>query len=61
MLNFSKYNDTSPKLVYSQEKSGEVMREKFQPISMQYVKLLNQYREHRERAIWRPNNGQAET
>ena len=53
MLSFSKYKETSPKLVYSQETSGTVMHEKFQPISMKNAKVLNQYREHKERAIGR--------
>ena len=39
-----KYNETSPKLVYSQETSGTEMREKFQPILIQNAKVLNQYR-----------------
>ena len=43
-LSFSKYNETSPKLVYSQETSGTEMREKFQPILIQNAKVLNQYR-----------------
>ena len=43
-LSFPKYNQTSPKLVYSQETSGTVMRAKFQLILMQNAKVLNQDR-----------------
>ena len=41
---FSKYNETSPQLVYSQETSGTVMSVKFQLISMQSAKVLNEDR-----------------
>ena len=43
-LRLSKYNETSPKLVYSEETSDTVMREKFQQILMQNAKVLNQDR-----------------
>ena len=43
-LSFSKYNETSPKLVYFQETRGTVMCEKSQLISMQNGKVLNQDR-----------------
>ena len=43
-LSSSKYNKTSPKLVYSQGTSGTVMHEKIQPISMQNAKVMNQDR-----------------
>ena len=43
-LSYSKYNETSPKLVYSYETSGTVMHAIFQPISMQNAKVLNQDR-----------------
>ena len=43
-LSSSKYNKTSPKLVYSQDTSGTVMHEKIQPISMQNAKVMNQER-----------------
>ena len=54
-LSFSKYNEASPKLVYSEETSGTVMRAKFQLISMQNAKVLNQDMYHIERAIRRQN------
>ena len=41
-LSSSKYNETSPKLVYSQETSGTVMRAKIQLILMQNAKVMNQ-------------------
>ena len=43
-LSFSKYKETSPKLVYFQETRGTVMRAKIQLISMQNGKVLNQER-----------------
>ena len=43
-LSFSKYKETSPKLVYFQETRGTVMRAKIQLISMQNGKVLNQDR-----------------
>ena len=43
-LSSSKYNETSPKLVYSQETSSTVMREKIQLILMQNAKVMNQNR-----------------
>ena len=43
-LSFSKYNETSPKLVYFQETRGTVMRTKIQLISMENGKVLNQDR-----------------
>ena len=42
LISFSKHNKTSPKLVYTKETSGTVMREKIQLISMQNAKVLNQ-------------------
>ena len=43
-LSFSKYNETSPKLVYFQETCGTVMCAKIQLIAMQNGKVLNQDR-----------------
>ena len=54
-LSFSKHNEASPKLVYSEETSSIVMRAKFQLISMQNAKVLNQDKYHIERAIRRQN------
>ena len=41
-LSFSKYNQASPKLVYSQETSDTVMRTKFKQISMKMQRFWNQ-------------------
>ena len=54
-LSFSKHNEASAKLVYSEETSGTVMREKFQLISMQNAKVLNQDKYNIESAITRKN------
>ena len=43
-LSSSKYNETSPKVVYSQETSGTVMHAKIQLILMQNAKVTNQNR-----------------
>ena len=43
-LSSSKYNETSPKLVYSQETSATVMCAKSQLILMQNAKVMNQNR-----------------
>ena len=50
-LSFSKHNQASPKLVYSEETSSTVMRAKFQLISMQNAKVLNKNNYNIERAI----------
>ena len=42
LISFSKHNKTSPKLVYTKETSGTVMRAKIQLISMQNAKVLNE-------------------
>ena len=42
LISFYKHNKTSPKLVYTKETSGTVMREKIQLISMQNAKVLNE-------------------
>ena len=54
-ISFSKYNETSPKLVNSEQTSGTVMHAQIQLISMQNAKVLNQERYHIERALGRPN------
>ena len=43
-LSFSKYNKTSPKLIYSEETTGRVMDAKFQLISMENAGVLNRDR-----------------
>ena len=54
-LSFSNHNEASPKLVHSKQTNGTVMHTKFQLILMQNAKVLNEDRQHMERAIVRPN------
>ena len=54
-LSFANCHETSPKLVYSYQTSGRVMHAKFQLISMQSAKVLNEDREHIKTANGRPN------
>ena len=42
LISLSKHKKTSPKLVYTKQTSGTVMRAKIQLISMQSAKDLNQ-------------------
>ena len=42
LISFSKLTETSPKLVYTKETIGTVVRAKIQLISMQNAKVLNQ-------------------
>ena len=44
-LSFSKYNETSPKLVYFQETRGTVISEKIQLILMQNGKVFSESRQ----------------